>query len=182
MKSVPRDVASADDAVRSFCEVYEWIGAQRQSSHRYVGGERAMTIEEIHAAMRAKIPTLTREKLRKVLHKANHKHSMRRVKRGTYIREPWNWRRWEETQDSDEPDAAWYQRQEQRRSLCRVLLLAHYLLPNRATYRKARDLGVGERTYFYYLGTALEDIAFYLSCLKPPRDPTAVCSATPLKA
>jgi len=112
LKFVLREIDVADIAVRNYCQVYEWIKDEKPSPHRYIGGERAMTIGEIHDAMKPDIPSLTREKLRKVLHGANRKQTMRRVKRGLYIKEPYARSRWEEMREWDEADAAWFARPE----------------------------------------------------------------------
>lgn len=159
---VLRDVSKADEAIRSCCHVYERFGEDDpRAAYRYVGSRRATTVDEMHSAMRSEMPSLTREKLRKVLHKANREGSIHRVKRGLYIHETWNMRRWEETREMEEDEShqRWHERYERRSFICALVLVVHYLLPRRASYRKAKEIGIADRTYFYCLAEALEDFA-----------------------
>jgi len=159
--TVMADVSDVDEAIRYFCGVYSREGA---AWHRYVGFERAMTIDEIHAAMRTAMPTLTRARLRKVLHTASRRRKLRRVRRGLYVQEPYYYKRWEEMRDAEEdPEAArWEERWERHRFVCAVVLLSHYLLPNLAAYRKAKTLGIADRTYYVYLSSAIEELQPFL--------------------
>lgn len=162
LSSVMRDVAGADHAVRAVCGVFTSRAPEDFAGKRFVGGELAMTIDEIHNAVRDESPALTREKLRKLLHKGSRRGSLMRVKRGMYIEAPRRWRRWAEIRDEEQRDNAFQERYDRRRFVSASVLLVHFLLPRLASYRKAKALGIAERTSFYHLTEVMADLEFYL--------------------
>lgn len=162
LSAVMEEIADLDKAVRLYCQVFPPPREWRERATKYLADHEGpeLGVADIHDAMKKVMPSLTREKVRKVLVRANRNHELSRVKRGRYVRTAWNYRRWEELRRwSEDPVSQRAEaRYEQRRYLCTLVFLSHYLLPTRASYRKARDLNLGDRTYFNYLALAIESM------------------------
>ena len=156
--AVMKEVADVDKAVRLFCQVFPPPRAWRATRYLSDFAGPELAVADIHDAMKDVMPAITRERVRKVLVRANRRHQLSRVKRGVYIRAPWNYRRWEENRRWLEDPASQRAeaRYEHRRYIATLVFLSHYLLPARASYRKARDLNLSDRTYFNYLAFAIE--------------------------
>ena len=110
-------------------------------------------------------PQLTRQKLRELLHRAHKAGHLRRVRRGLYTQAPYDWDQWHIENDPMEEDPAEekrYRRAHRRSEDQMNVFFAHYLLPDRASYRKAHDLGISERTYYYLLAEALDNFEVWL--------------------
>src|SRR5690606_23403380 len=122
------------------CQVFPPRREWRERATKYLADHEGpeLCVADIHDAMKTVIPSLTREKMRKVLVRANSSHELSRVKRGTYVRTAWDYRRWEERRkwDEDQVSQRAEARYELRRYLCMLVFLSHYLLPARASYRK----------------------------------------------
>ena len=91
--------------------------------------------------------------------KAGH---LKRTARGRYIQPPreWRWLEPEERYPHDEAEARWEERSRRYSQLNADVLLVHYLMSLPA-YRKAKALGISDRTYYYRLAQALRSFESY---------------------
>jgi hypothetical protein len=120
--------------------------------------------------MKAEFPDFTREKLRSLLARLSRKDVLRRLERGVYLKPSW----WEgdevgERRDDDPEHDRWLERYERRRLACSTALFVHYLLPHLRSYRKAKALNLSERTYYYRIGEAIEDLELMVSAWRSGR-------------
>lgn len=163
LTAVMGDVAKIDEAICRFCDIYPSLANRSEffpakNAYLQVGRALAMTIDQIHDAMRKDAPTITREKVRKYVHKANREGELHRLKRGLYVVQMSIWRRRHWAGADEEESKRWELRIEKWRFLAALVLLSHYLLSGRASYRKAREMGISNRTYYYWLSAALGDL------------------------
>jgi hypothetical protein len=121
-----------------------------------------LTVDQIAERLRSEIPELSRAQLRSLLHRAAKRGVIERASRGSYQDaagdEEWYQLVTGRNRESDEDDDRWLRRcatYERRRT---TVLLVHYLLPHLASYRKARGLGLSDRTYFYDLSEAVDRV------------------------
>lgn len=145
----PADVAELDRWMR--CH----LDCEPKRHRRYVSAVQ-LSVDDIANKMNMELPTLTRPQLRTLLHRATRKGIVTRVSRGRY----------EETREHEsferliaEYDDPSYERWKRLHDRNKLVLLAHYLLHHLPAYRKARQLGLSDRAYFYALNEGLEPLA-----------------------
>lgn len=121
-----------------------------------------LTIEQIEQRMCTDMPDLSRARLRSLLHRATRKDVVIRLKRGQYEESSdesfWH-RRWAKLdEDERESEGRWMRRAWIKEQRCASVFACHYLLSHVSSYRKARQLSMSDRAYFYALNGALERI------------------------
>lgn len=106
------------------------------------------------------VPGVKPARIRHLLAREARTGRLERTGRGRYIRAPREWQSLEpeERYAHDEEEERWYARYERARRRRADVLLVHYLIRWPA-YRKSKALGMSERTYYYHIGHALENIA-----------------------
>lgn len=136
--------------------VWCWFKEDPEPTIQHPGSH---TIDQLWDVMKAEFPSFTRQKLRSLLFRLSQKGFTRRLERGVYLRRPWwDWD-YDEEQDSNDPEGEkWRERYERRSLACYVALFVHYLLPHLQAYRKAKSLNLSERTYYYRINQAIEDL------------------------
>ena len=152
--NVPADVRAVDRGLLMwFLPRFSTSGAIIPAPNR-----RVLTIEELWQLMRSHQPGLSRQRLRNLIGAMERSAIIERVGRARYAGRNDDWDDWADSAaDSlEDPDEArWLMRFEQRRLDELTILLCHYLLPRWPVHRKALRLGIGERTYYYRLCSAL---------------------------
>lgn len=124
---------------------------------------RAQRVDDLWHQLKAEIPELKAARLRYLLSRDARRGRLRRVARGLYEVPPRRWRYADDDERDflereDEAQAQWWERRARwQRSRAHVVML-HYLLPHLQTYRKLRILGISERTYYYRLAEALDEL------------------------
>lgn len=112
--------------------------------------------EVVHRAS-LEVPGVKPARIRHLLAREARAGRLKRTGRGRYIQPPreWYWLEPEERYAHDEQEARWEARAERLRQERADVLLVHYLirLPG---YRKAKAMGISDRTYYYRLAEALE--------------------------
>lgn len=119
-----------------------------------------LTIDQIEQRMRADMPDLSRARLRSLLHRATRKDVVVRLKRGQYEESTdesfWHRRRATLDEEEREREERWMRRAWIKEQRCASVFACHYLLSHLPSYRKARQLGMSDRAYFYALNGALD--------------------------
>jgi hypothetical protein len=119
------------------------------------------SIPELVNRVGKEIPGLKPGRIRYLVSKNTRTGLLWRVGRGTYERAPY---RRDRVWDA-ELEAQWAEKVAVREANQLAVFLCHYLLPHLKTYRKLRDLEISERTYYYWLSGAIDDLSRQFSML-----------------
>lgn len=121
------------------------------------------SLQEIVRRAALEIPGVKPARMRHLLARETKAGRLKRTARGRYIHPPreWRWLEPEERYPHDEAEARWEDRARRFSQQNADVLLVHYLIPLPA-YRKAKALGISDRTYYYRLAHALRAFEMWL--------------------
>jgi hypothetical protein len=153
LKFVPREIQEVDGHVRSLAGCYPRL--------RYdVALPPEVSMDDIRAKARELGMNVDPLKLRALLSRSARKGHLRRKRRGVYVYSDDDDLRRSDLEYMLDVEARWQAWGERRFQSETAVLLAHYLLPHLHAYRKARQLGLSERTYYERLASALQSVGW----------------------